>query len=120
MSYVVALPEVLASSAERLVILGSSLAEANLAAAGGTTQLLAAAEDDVSAAIAALFSAHGQSYQELSSHVSAFHSRFVQTLASGAQAYSAAEAMNVAAAGSPMQQLLTRSIPRSRHSPVAL
>ncbi|TDK91671.1 PE family protein [Mycobacterium paragordonae] len=47
MSYVVALPEVLASSAERLVILGSSLAEANLAAAGGTTQLLAAAEDDV-------------------------------------------------------------------------
>ena len=71
MSYVVALPEVLASSAERLVILGSSLAQANLAAAGGTTQLLAAAEDDVSAAIAALFSAHGQSYQELSSHVSA-------------------------------------------------
>ena len=57
MSFVVAVPEVLGTAATDLTSLGSTLSEANAAAATQTTGVLAAAEDEVSAAIAAVFSA---------------------------------------------------------------
>jgi PE family len=94
--------EGLATAATDLASLGSTLDTANTAAAAQTTGVLVAAEDEVSAAIAALFSAHGQSYQALSAQAAAFHDRFVQALASGAGAYSAAEAAN----SSPLQALI--------------
>ena len=60
--------------------IGSALTEANAVAAARTTGVVAAAEDEVSAAIAALFSGHGQLYQALSARVAAFHTQFVQAL----------------------------------------
>jgi len=93
-SYVVALPEVMSTAATEVASIGSVVAAANQGVAGATTGVLAAAEDEVSAAIAALFSAHGQGYQALSAQAAAFHERFVQTLTGAAGAYAAAEAAN--------------------------
>jgi hypothetical protein len=97
MSYLVAAPESLASAATDLSNIGSTLNEAKSAAAAPTTGVLAAAEDEVSAAIAAMFSAHGRGFQALSAQAAAFHDRFVQTLTAGAGSYVGAEAANVAA-----------------------
>jgi hypothetical protein len=72
--------------------LGSSLTQANAAAAGATTNILSAAEDQVSAAISALFSQHGVGYQQLASQAAAFHDSFVQTLNGAGVKYSGAEA----------------------------
>nr|WP_232022087.1 alpha/beta hydrolase fold domain-containing protein [Mycobacterium basiliense] len=75
--------------------IGLAVAAANQSVTGATTRVLAAAEDEVSAAIAALFSAHGQGYQALSAQAAAFQQRFVQTLVGAGEAYAAAEAANV-------------------------
>ncbi len=63
MSFVIAVPETIAAAATDLADLGSTIAGANAAAAANTTSLLAAGADEISAAIAALFGAHGQTYQ---------------------------------------------------------
>jgi hypothetical protein len=97
MSYLVAAPEFLASAATDLSNIGSTLSAAQSAAAAPTTGVLAAAEDEVSAAIAAMFSAHGQGFQAMSAQAAAFHDRFVQTLTAGAGSYVGTEAANVAA-----------------------
>ena len=97
MSYVIAAPEMLAAAAADVAGIGSSLSEANAAAATQTTGVLAAAEDEVSAAIAALFSAHSQGFQAVSAQAAAFHAQFVQTLRSSAGSYASAEAANLAA-----------------------
>lgn len=80
MSFVMAVPEVLGSAATDLVGLGSTVTAANAAAANHTTAVLAAADDEVSVAIAALFSSHGQAYQQASSQAAAWHAEFVQAL----------------------------------------
>lgn len=72
MSFVIAAPEALDSAATDLVVLGSTLGAAQ------TTGIVAAAHDEVSAAIAALFSAHGQAYQAASAQAAAFHTRFIR------------------------------------------
>ena len=92
MSYVVALPEAMSAAATDLASIGEVVATAGRAAAGDTTGLLAAAEDEVSAAIAAVFSAHGAGFQALNAQAAAFHERFVQTLSGATGAYAAAEA----------------------------
>jgi hypothetical protein len=94
MSFVVAAPEIMTSAAKDLANIGSALTAANGAAATQTTGVLAAAEDEVSAAIAALFSAHGQGFQALSAHAAGFHDQFVQALTAGAGSYVGAEAAN--------------------------
>ena len=60
MTCVIAAPELITTAATDLANIGSAVTAANAAAATPTTGVLAAAEDEVSAAIAALFSAHGQ------------------------------------------------------------
>lgn len=60
MSFVIAVPETIAAAATDLADLGSTIAGANAAAAANTTSLLAAGADEISAAIAALFGAHGR------------------------------------------------------------
>src|ERR1700739_1731009 len=97
MSFVIAAPEFLTAAATDLANIGSTLSAANAAAAVPTTGILAAAEDEVSAAIAALFSAHGQGFQALGAQAAAFHTQFVQALSAGAGSYAGAEAANVAA-----------------------
>ena len=84
MSFVSASTETVAAAATDASRIGSSLLSANAAAASATTSVLAAGADEISAALAALFSGHGQAYQGLSARMMAFHDRFVQTLDSTA------------------------------------
>ncbi|MEQ6324318.1 PE family protein, partial [Mycobacterium canetti] len=93
MSLMVA-PELVAAAAADLTGIGSAISAANAAAAGPTTQVLAAAGDEVSAAIAALFSAHAQEYRLLSAQVATFHEQFVRSLTAAGGAYASAEAAN--------------------------
>jgi triacylglycerol lipase len=105
MSYVIAAPEFVTVAASDLATIGSTIRSAH-AAAGATTQIVAAAEDEVSAAIAAVFSAHGQGFQALGAQAAAFHAQFVQALNANAGSYAGAEAANVAAfTASPAQTL---------------
>ena len=93
-------PQLLASAAADLQSIGSALDAAHAAAAAPTTGLLAAGADEVSTAVAALFSGHGQAFQALSGQASAFHAQFVQALSGAEGAYAAAEAdERLAAAG---------------------
>jgi hypothetical protein len=80
MSFVIAVPEMVASAASDLAGIGSTIGEANAAAAAPTTGVLVAADDEESAAIAALFSGHAQDFQALSAQAAAFHAQFVQAL----------------------------------------
>ena len=57
----------------------------------------------MSAAIASLFSRHGNAFQALSAQATAFHHQFVQALKAGAGAYASTEAAN---ASSMLQQVL--------------
>ncbi len=114
MSFISVVPESVATAATDLARIGSTLSSAHAAAAVPTTGILAAAQDEVSAAIAALFSGHGQGFQALSARAAAFHEQFVQQLTAGAQSYVSAEAANAAAfAANPAQtvgQNLTNAI----------
>lgn len=92
MSYLAATPYVFVSASD-LAGIGSTLNSAYAAAAQQITAVLAAADDEVSTAIAALFSAHGQHFQALSTQAAAFHTGFVQTLSAAAGAYASAEAL---------------------------
>ncbi|OBK11741.1 PE family protein [Mycobacterium asiaticum] len=94
MSWVNAAPEYVASAATDLAGIASTLSSANAAAAFPTSGVIAAGADDVSAAIAALFGAHAQAYQMISSQAALFHQQFVQLMTSGANLYDAAEASN--------------------------
>src|SRR5450631_3470568 len=105
MSFVIAQPDLVATAATNLANIGSAITEANAAAAGQTTAVLAAGADEVSAAVAALFGAHAQSYQALSAEAVAFHQQFVQLMNSGASAYASTEAANAAATANPWQVL---------------
>ena len=102
MSFVIVGPEVLAAAASDLTSLGFTISAANAAAAAPTTGLMAAGAYEVSAAVAALFGAHGQAHQALSAQAAAFHQEFVRALSAGAGSYAGAEA----AAASPLQSLL--------------
>jgi PE family len=97
MSHVIAAPEMMTAAARDLSNIGSALTAAKAAAAAPTTGVLAAAADEVSAAIAALFSAHGQGFQALGAQAAAFHEKFVQALTATAGSYAGAEAANVSA-----------------------
>ena len=72
MPFVTVAPEMLASAASDLAGIRSMISEANAAAAPSTTAVMAAAGDEVSAAIASLFSGHGQQFQALSAQAAAF------------------------------------------------
>jgi hypothetical protein len=71
MPFVVVFPETLVAASADVGGIGSALSAANAVAASATTTVVAAAGDEVSAAIAALFSSHGQQYQALSAQAAA-------------------------------------------------
>jgi hypothetical protein len=106
-------PQLLASTAADLRGIGSALEAAHAAAAAPTTGLLAAGADEVSAAVAALFSGHGQAFQLLSGQASTFHTQFVQALSGAEGAYAAAEAANA----SPLQAAASAASDISWFSP---
>jgi hypothetical protein len=101
MSFVIAAPAIVTDAATDISSIGSTISEANAAAAAHTTGLLAAGADEVSSAVTALFSQHASAYQTLSTQAAAFHAEFVRTLNAGANAYAAVEAANA----TPLQNL---------------
>ncbi len=107
MSYVSAVPEVFASASADLSGVGEAIKQATLASVPSTTGIAAAAEDEVSAAVGALFSAHGQQFQALSSQAAAFHAEFVQNVSAAEKAYANAEAAGAHA----LQSTLSHAAP---------
>ena len=97
MSSVIAAPQLLATAAADLADIGTTVSEANGAAAAVTTGLLPAAQDEVSEAVAALFGGYAQEYHALTAQAAEFHERLVQTLGASAGSYAAAEGANVTA-----------------------
>ena len=115
MSYVNAAPEMMTAAATDLAAIGSTLDAAHLTAATSTTQVLAAAGDEVSAAIAGLFSTHGQQFRALSAQAASFHAQFVQAFNNAGNAYAAAEAANM----SPLAAVVQGAQSLAVFSPVA-
>ena len=99
MSHLAVAPEFMASAATDLSHIGSGLSVAHEVAAAPTTGIVAAAGDEVSAAVASLFSSHGQTFQALGTQAAAFHTQFVSALSGAGGAYSLSEAANA----SPLQ-----------------
>jgi hypothetical protein len=98
MSFVTALPPMMASAAGDLQSIGSAVAAGNMAAAAPTTGVVPAAADEVSALTATQFAAHAQMYQAVSAQATAIHELFLNTLGSSAGSYAATEAANAVAA----------------------
>lgn len=114
MSFLFATPEALAAAASDIAGIGSGISAANAAVSLPTTGVVASAADAVSTQVAALLSAHGQGYQQISAQVSEFHDQIVAALNSSANAYSSAEASAanaLASAGkSPAAELLGQAL----------
>jgi PPE-repeat protein len=72
---------------------------AGAALASPSTGVVPAAADEVSAALAALFGAHGHMYQTLSSQAAAFHAQFIQALDAASGRYASTESANPGATG---------------------
>jgi PPE-repeat protein len=73
--------------------------QAGVALASPGTGIVPAAADEVSAALAALFSAHAEMYQALSSQDAAFHEQLIQALNAGSGQYASTESANPGATG---------------------
>jgi hypothetical protein len=97
MSDLFGIPDAVAAAAGDLENIGSTISQANTAAAFPTTGLVAAGADDVSLGVAQLFGAHAQDYQSLSAQLEAFHQEFVQNITAGASAYAQAESTSAKA-----------------------
>jgi PE family/Nuclease-related domain len=106
MSLLTVTPELLFTAVTSVEQIGTSLAVANAAAAAQTTAIMAAAGDEVSLAIAAYFSEHGQDFQALTAKADAFHQQFEQALKGGGNSYVASEAANA----SPLQSAPVQSV----------
>lgn len=94
MSFVNVTPDFISQAAGDLAGIGSSLGEANVAAALSTTGVLAPGLDEVSVAITTLLGTHAQEYQALSAQAANFHNQFVSLLNSGAGQYLNTEVAN--------------------------
>ena len=106
MSFVSTAPEFVTAAASELADIGSAIGAANAAATGPTTGLLTAGADEVSAAVASLFSTHGQAFQALTAQAAAFHDQFVRSLSAGAGMYAATEAANASPLGTVQDEIL--------------
>jgi hypothetical protein len=94
MSFVVAATEAVASAAQDLSNIGSTIDAAGAVAGAATRGDLSAAADQVSIAIGQVFSAHADAYQAVRAQIAEFHQQFVQTISASGQAYATAEADN--------------------------
>ncbi|QUR68668.1 PPE family protein, SVP subgroup [Mycobacterium spongiae] len=117
MSFLTTVPEELQAAATQLGAIGSTMAAQNAAAAAPTSAIAPAALDEVSALQAALFTAYGTLYQEVSAEAQAMHEMFVNTLGISAGTYGATESLNSSAAATPLSgvssiiQGMTNAIP---------
>ena len=99
MAFVIASPQLLATAAQDLAVVGWALDAAHAAAAPPTTAMLPAGRDEVSAAVAAVFTRYGRAYQAVSAQAATFHDQFVRALNAGANEYAGAEAAMSASVG---------------------
>jgi hypothetical protein len=115
-SYLIAAPEAVAAASADLSGIGEAIKESSSAMLPSTIGIAPAAADEVSAAIASLFSGHGQQFQALSAQAARFHSQFVSALRGAGSAYAAAEAANVG----PLQAIVQAAQSVTVFSPVEL
>ncbi len=118
MSYVIAVPEVMGTAATDLAHVGSALSEANAVAAASTTSVVSAAADEISAAIAAVFSAHGQQFQALRAEAAAFLDEFLLALNNSGGSYACADAANAAAIAANSAQGLEHDVLGAINAPL--
>lgn len=85
-------PDGFAAAVADVARVGVSVGDAVAQAAAPTTGVVTAAADEVSHAIAALFSGHGEAFQAASAQVAAFHDQFVALLNGSVGQYVSAEA----------------------------
>lgn len=97
MSFVITDPDALATAADELQGIGSSLEATNVAATAPMAGVLPPATDSVSVRAASVLNAHAQQYQALSAQAELFHNQFVQTLITAKNAYAETEAANAVA-----------------------
>lgn len=89
--------DALAVAGGSLTNIGGWIDEANTMVAGPTSAIIPAAADEVSAALAELFSSHGQLWQALAAQAATFHQQFVGTLQAAQNVYQSAESANAQA-----------------------
>ena len=95
MSSVLVALDIFESHTAHAAQIGSAVTSGNLAAAIPTTELAAAGADEVSAEVAALFSAHAQTYQAAAAQAATYYEYFVGNLHAAA-ASSAATVASIA------------------------
>ncbi|TVS85782.1 PE family protein, partial [Mycobacterium helveticum] len=122
-SFLIAVPESLVAASADLSSIGSSIRAASVAAAPSTTSVLVAAQDEVSAAVSALFGAHGRQFQSLMGQVNLFHEQFAAAVSKGSGMYVAQEVLSAAATGAgwggnPVTALVNAAQPFGVFSPV--
>ncbi|OBJ55147.1 PE-PPE domain-containing protein [Mycobacterium sp. 1423905.2] len=100
-AYVLAQPQLIATVADDVAALGTTINEATTAAAARTTGLAAAAADEVSDAVATLFNTYAHECQAVIGQAVTFHSDFVQALTASGNAYANAETTSVGALTAP-------------------
>jgi hypothetical protein len=100
-------PEALGAAAQDLTGIESAITSINSSAATSTTQIAVAAEDEVSAAIASVFSSHGNAFQAVSAQAAEFHSQFVNVLEGAAGAYLRTEVANASTLTTRAQSVLS-------------
>ena len=94
MSFVNVTPEVVGQAAADLAGIGTSLGEANAAAALSTAAVLAPGVDEVSLAITTMLGNYAQEYQALSAQAANFHNQFVSLMNAGVGQYLSTEVAN--------------------------
>lgn len=113
MSFLTTTPEEIQAAARNLAAIREMLAQSSASAAAPTAGMVAAAQDQVSAQVAAFFSAYGQEYQVISAQAQMFHEQFVNLVNAGAGAYRgtevAAQQNLINAVNAPVQGLLGQS-----------
>jgi hypothetical protein len=106
MSFVVAATEAVATAAQDLTNIGSTIDAASAVAGASTRGELAAAADQVSVAVGTFFAEHAEAYQELRAQIAEFHASFVQAVSAAGQAYAGAEAASASSLQTGVQDLL--------------
>jgi broad specificity phosphatase PhoE len=92
MSFVLIAPDIFEAGIADAAQVGSAVRAGNLAAAIPTMELAAAGADEVSAGVAAMFSAHAQAYQAAAAQAATYYEQFVSTLHAAAVSYADTEA----------------------------
>ena len=92
MSFLLIAPDIFEAGTADAAQIGSAVSAGNLAAAIPTTELAAAGADEVSAGVAAMFSAHAQAYQAAAAQAATYYEQFVSTLHAAAVSYADTEA----------------------------